>query len=150
MYYYSSYLVPFSETDAMAIVHHSNHARYFERARIDLLKQVGIRYSELCEKNNHFPVLELQCRYLQPIKFDEDLILETSLTQLTKLRLAFQYRIFKLNGREVPRGASGPWHSKEKPMATGFTSHCCIDPNGKPMKIESTFYEKLEKALVRI
>ena len=35
------------ETDQMGIIHHSNYIRWFEEARTDLMRQMGIGYDEM-------------------------------------------------------------------------------------------------------
>jgi len=50
--------VRYSETDRMGIVHHSRYYPWFEIARSDFIKQIGIKYSELEEKGILMPLVE--------------------------------------------------------------------------------------------
>ena len=67
MVYKIRYRIPFSETDAMGIVHHSNYARYFERGRIELLRELDLPYARLMEGGCHFPVLEMHTIFRKPM-----------------------------------------------------------------------------------
>ena len=63
--------VHYYETDQMGIVHHSNYIRWFEEARIDLMNQIGLTYKTMEEKGIISPVLEIDCKYLNMMYFDD-------------------------------------------------------------------------------
>ena len=41
--------VRYQETDAQGIVHHANYLNYFEKARIEYLRALGIRYRDVTD-----------------------------------------------------------------------------------------------------
>ena len=89
--------VQYYETDAMAVVHHSNHVRYFEEARVAWLRergQIGIHqpYGELV-----FAVLGQSARYYRALRFDDKMkiVLES---RLRGARLFFRYAIYLAEG----------------------------------------------------
>ena len=55
--------VQYYETDAMAIVHHSNYIRWFEEARLDYLEQIGLPYDEIesCDENSNDYIVACAC-----------------------------------------------------------------------------------------
>ena len=62
------YRIPFSETDAMSIVHHSNHAKYLERGRIEFLRLAGLDYASMIKRGMQYPVLELRTTFQNPLE----------------------------------------------------------------------------------
>ncbi len=77
----------------MGIVHHSNHARYLERGRIEFLRLADLNYAELIKQGMQYPVLELRTIFKKPLVFDEVILIETSIASLSKTRLSFFYNI---------------------------------------------------------
>jgi len=146
------YRVPFSETDGMNIVHHSNHAKYLERGRVEFLRLIGFGYSKVVEQGFHFPVLELSCKYLRPIPFDSVLMIETHFSQLTKTRLRFDYKIFQAPGNDhVPesylsKNNFADENPQEKPFFSGHSEHCCVNNSGRPIAIPQNIFELLNTA----
>ena len=59
------------ETDQMGIIHHSNYIRWFEEARIDFMNQIGLTYKTMEEEGIISPVLEINCKYLKMMYFDD-------------------------------------------------------------------------------
>ncbi len=87
--------VNFYDTDAMAVVHHSNYIRWFEIGRVEFLREAGITLEQLMDAGFVFPITDVSCRYLSPGKFDDVLLIETKPTALTKVKMAFDYRILR-------------------------------------------------------
>ena len=53
--------VNFYDTDAMAVVHHSNYIRWFETGRVAYLRKYGITLGEMMEDGYVFPITEVRC-----------------------------------------------------------------------------------------
>lgn len=87
--------VNFYDTDAMAVVHHANYIRWFEIGRVDFLRKAGITIGELMADGFVFPITDVNCKYVSPGKFDDVLVIETTPTALTKVKMAFDYRILR-------------------------------------------------------
>lgn len=85
--------VNFYDTDAMAVVHHANYIRWFEIGRVEYLRSIGITLDMLMDDGYVFPITEVRAKYLSPGHFDEELLIETTPTALTKAKMAFDYRI---------------------------------------------------------
>ena len=135
------YRVPFSETDAMGIVHHANHPLYLERGRVDFLRLAGMPYTAVMKEGFHFPVTEMKLCYKRPLKFDDIVIVETSITELTKVRLNFAYRLF-VGTQEHP----SQLHNEAiegTPSVVGETFHCAVNDAGRPVPMSANILEKL-------
>jgi acyl-CoA thioester hydrolase len=137
------YRIPFSETDAMGIVHHSNHARYLERGRVEFLRVIGLNYTEIMKQGFHFPLTDMNISFKKPLQFDDVIVVETAISQLSKLRLNFSYKIFT-------GGDLGPSLLTEEPLSgspavLGETFHCSVNERGRPVPMSAGIQEALEK-----
>jgi acyl-CoA thioester hydrolase len=88
--------VRFGETDLMGIVHHGSYVGYLEVARIEWLRRRGISYAEWAARGLHLAVVELSLRYRAPLRFDEELEVETRLAELRAASIRFDYRVVRV------------------------------------------------------
>lgn len=86
--------VRYAETDQMGVVHHGNYAQYFEMARLDWLKELGISYKAMEKEGVMLPVYEMNIKFLQPATFDDTLKIITSLKEKPGVRISFLYEVF--------------------------------------------------------
>lgn len=146
-YFYLSYRIPFSETDAMGIVHHSNHARYFERGRVELLRQIDLSYTGIMQRGMHFPLTDMSVKFRKPLRFDDVLWIETSVSQLTKIRLHFSYRIIR--GDSLRDSFATEAALESETLVRGLTEHCCVNNEGRPREMDEEILSVLERYLVK-
>ncbi len=85
--------VAYHHTDAMGVVHHSNHVKYFEDARIDYLRQKNMMWHNREHDPLVFAVGALTVKYLKTAKFDDELQVWTQ-GRSEGARVHFQYAIF--------------------------------------------------------
>lgn len=71
--------VSYSDTDQMRFMHHSNYLRYYESARWELFRKLGIPYSELEKKDFILPVVSVSIKYLKPALYDQKIQITTTL-----------------------------------------------------------------------
>ena len=76
------------ETDQMGIVHHSNYIRWFEEARLEMLRAMGLPYKKMEDNGILIPVLDVSCSYKHPIRFDETLVLTLRIQNYNGVRLS--------------------------------------------------------------
>jgi len=69
-------IVRYAETDRMGIVHHSNYPIWFEAARTDFIKNLGMSYSKIEERGFMLPLIELTCRYKGAARYEDRLIVK--------------------------------------------------------------------------
>lgn len=75
--------VYYEDTDLSGIVYHANYLRWFERARSDLLRLLGIDQRAASEAGEGaYAVADLAIRYVSPAKLDDDIVIETRCTEL--------------------------------------------------------------------
>lgn len=135
------YRVPFSETDAMGIVHHSNHARYLERGRVEFLRQIGMPYSEVVKAGFHFPLTEMKVEFKRPLVFDEVILIETEIGKLSRTRLNFTYRIFQVSELALPSLSHEDFPERAKVL--GETFHCCTNMQNRPVEMGPELFATL-------
>lgn len=101
----TSYRVIYGDTDQMGVVYYANYLRWFERGRSEFLRQIGLPYSAIEQQGFNFPVVEVACRYAQSARYDDDIRIETELTEVGRAALSFSYRILRESELH-----SGNWH----------------------------------------
>ena len=70
--------VRYAETDQMGIVYYANYLVWFEIGRVELLRSLGLAYSQLeIEHECILPVIEASCRYRSPARYDDEIQIET-------------------------------------------------------------------------
>ncbi len=73
----------FEDTDLSAVVYHANYLRWFERARSELLRLLGIEQRAVHEAGEGaYAVAELTIRYLVPARLDDAVVIETRAEEL--------------------------------------------------------------------
>ena len=121
--------VRYAETDQMGIVYYANYLVWFEIGRVELLRSLGLAYSQL-EKDHQciLPVVEASCRYKSPARYDDQILIETRPSLLRRSVLKFAYRIL----RRMPDG------EEPKLLAEGETVHVVCDDqlNKKVLPVE--------------
>lgn len=97
--------VRYYETDCMGFVHHSNYVRYYETARTEMLRELGMTYPELEAQGIMLPVIDVQSRYVSPA-FDDDLLtVRVTLAEMPKVKIRFDYEVFRENGERINTGS---------------------------------------------
>jgi acyl-CoA thioester hydrolase len=88
--------VRYAETDQMGIVYYANYLVWFELGRVELLRSLGLAYSQL-EKEHEciLPVVSAHCRYRSPARYDDEILIETEPSMLRQSVLKFAYRILR-------------------------------------------------------
>ena len=102
----------------MGIVHHASYVLYFEAARVSWLRRRGVTYQTWAAAGIHLPVVDIEIQYKRPAKFEDELIVETTLSKVTAATVTFSYRIL--------RGQAGSTAAPEELLTTGHTRLACV------------------------
>lgn len=86
--------VRYAETDQMGYVYYGNYATYFEVARVESLRNLGMSYKSLEESGIMLPVLEYKCKYLKPAKYDDLLRIKVVIKSIPTVRIYFEYEVY--------------------------------------------------------
>jgi len=115
----TSIRVRYSETDQMGVAYHGSLIPWFEVGRTDLLRFTGMSYCDIEKKYGiHLAVVGASLTYSKRIHYDDTLVIDTTLTEMGKSRLTFSYRVLRENVL----------------VATGHSTHVCVDESGKPQR----------------
>jgi len=96
--------VRYGETDQMGYVYYGYYAMYYEVARVESLRQLGLTYKELEDGGVMMPVLENKSKYLSPALYDDELRIVTTIKEKPSVKIAFYYEIFNGLGKLIHEG----------------------------------------------
>lgn len=96
--------VRYAETDQMGYVYYGNYATYYEVARVEALRTLGLSYKELEEKGVMMPVLENRSKFLLPGKYDELLTVKVSILKMPAVKIIFNYDIYNESDQLIHEG----------------------------------------------
>jgi acyl-CoA thioester hydrolase len=121
--------VRYAETDQAGMAHHSAFLPWFEEGRVTLLRHLGKPYGEFEAEGMHFPVREAFCRYWLPARFDEVLVLATTIEEVSGASVRFGYRLTRQTDNAL--------------IAEGHTLHACVDNVGRVKRLPRIIRELL-------
>ena len=98
--------VEYHHTDQMGIVHHSNYVKFFEVARTEWLRAMGLTYAEMERRGVMMPIVEVNVKYRQPAYYDELIAVTASVEELPMARMVFKYEIRGEDGRDIASGST--------------------------------------------
>jgi acyl-CoA thioester hydrolase len=83
--------VRYGEVDRMGYLHHGNYALFFEEGRTELLRGFGLSYRKMEDEGILLPLREMNIRYIKPVLYDDEVIVETRLVNKPTAKLEFEY-----------------------------------------------------------
>ena len=86
-----SHRVRYDECDPMGYVHHSVYLQYFEIGRTELLRASGGRYREMEENGLLVVVVNVNCRYHSPARYDDLVTIDTKIADVTAGKIVHNY-----------------------------------------------------------
>lgn len=91
--------VYYEDTDAGGVVYHSNYLNFFERARTEWLKHIGVKQTQLLADDIAFVVKKAELDFKVAARFEQDLVVETEVIELKKASLLFRQRLLDASGK---------------------------------------------------
>ena len=126
----TSIRVRYGETDQMGVVYHGNYATYFEVARTEWLRDLGITYKDMENSGIMLPVISLFFNFVKSAKYDDVLTIYVFLKKRPLVKIEFDYEIF---------------NQKKEKISTGNSILAFMDmKTNKPIKCPDYILEKLE------
>jgi acyl-CoA thioester hydrolase len=74
--------VPFHDVDALGVVWHGHYAKYYEQASMNLLRECGLDVPVLQRFGFTIFVMELRCRYMQPLRYHDPIVVTSTLKEI--------------------------------------------------------------------
>ena len=122
-------IVPrYAETDKGGVIHHSVYPVWFEMGRTELLRADGIAYRDLEAQGIFFVVAEMRVKYRRPAFYDEELLLETTCSNVTPGKVEHTYRLTR--------------RSTGMLLAEGSSILACVNAEGKVRRVPEFIYPK--------
>ena len=98
--------VRYGETDQMGVVYHGNYASYFEIARTEWLRNLGVTYKELENKGFMLLVISLFFNFIKSAKYDDVLTITVILKKKPLVKIEFDYEIYNQKKEKISVGNS--------------------------------------------
>ena len=98
--------VEYHHTDQMGIVHHSNYVKFFEVARTEWLRAMGITYAEMERRGVMMPIVDVAVKCRNPALYDELISVTAFVDEAPMARMTFRYEVRGEDGREIATGST--------------------------------------------
>jgi acyl-CoA thioester hydrolase len=90
----TSVRVRYAETDQMGVVYYANYYVWMEIGRVEFVRSRGVSYQQIEAQEGLFlAVVESQCRYLAPARYDQEILIDTWVTSSTSRMVDFAYEL---------------------------------------------------------
>jgi len=128
--------VRYKDTDQMGVAYYANYFVWFEVGRCEYFRELGMSYRDLEQNEILLPVIEAFCKYKNPARYDDLLLIKTGLKFLEDVKLGFYYEIFHQERREL--------------LAFGETVHAFVNKKGRPIVLRkhNPFFWRIMKEKV--
>ncbi len=121
--------VRYAETDQMGVVYYANYLVWMEVGRVEYCKARGFDYKRMeLEDGVYLAVAEARCRYASPARFDEEVVIRTSIEEANSRMVRFAYEM---------RLAEGG-----RKLATGETKHIFLGRDMRPCRMPARYHQQ--------
>jgi acyl-CoA thioester hydrolase len=124
--------VRYAETDKMGVVYYANYFVWMEIGRTDYCKSVGFSYREMEKDHANMAVADASCRYVAPARYDDEILVRTTIDRLNRRLVSFTYEIRNSETGEL--------------LAEGKTLHITVDKEGKKCFVPEKYLVRLREA----
>lgn len=98
--------VRYGETDQMGYLWHGNYALYYEQARTEMMRTLGLSYAELERQGVMLPLREIALKYYRPARYDELLSVTASIVKMPSVKMEIGYQICGEAGALLNEGST--------------------------------------------
>lgn len=98
--------IRYGETDQMGVVYHGNYAQYFELARTEWLRALGVTYKDMELNGINLPVIALNFKFLKPALYDDIITIEVEIKKKPLVKIEFFYTISNEQNEVLCTGSS--------------------------------------------
>jgi acyl-CoA thioester hydrolase len=121
--------VRYAETDQMGVVYHGNYLVWMEIGRVEYVRSLGFNYKDLETDGYYLSVVGVNCRYLRPAFYDQEILIETRLINANHRAVEFGYEILRAED--------------EKLLAEGSSRHMWLSREWKPTRLPAKYHDVL-------
>ncbi len=98
--------VRYGETDRMGYVYYGNYALYFEVARVEMLRELGVAYRKLEDAGILLPVTDYSVKYIKPAYYDEEITITCRISKMPTVRIHFDYDCHNADGELITQAST--------------------------------------------
>ena len=131
--YRTTYRVIYGDTDNMGVAYYANYLRWFEIGRTEMFRDLGLAYREVESRGIFLPVSEAHCKYLAPARYDDVLVIETTLDTAFRAGMKMDYRVLR--------------QTDETLLAEGYTKHAYLNSDGRVVRPPRFLTELIQQRL---
>ena len=129
--------VRYAETDQMGVVYHANYLIWFEVGRVEFIRQMGLDYRSMeKDENAMIAVVEATARYKAPARYDDELIVRTSLGGVRGSIVRFKYAVLRATDELV--------------LCEGETVHLVVGRDMKRRDMPQIYKERFGALVLRM
>jgi acyl-CoA thioester hydrolase len=128
--------VRYAETDQMGVVYHANYLVWFEVGRVEFIRQLGLDYKSMEEDGALIAVAEATARYKAPARYDDELIVRTSLAGVRGPIVRFRYVVVRALDETV--------------LCEGETVHFVVGRDMKRREMPAKYAERFAAVMHRL
>jgi acyl-CoA thioester hydrolase len=114
--------VPFQDLDPMQVAWHGNYFRYFEAARVKLLRMIDYDYPAMQASGYSWPLIEAHVRFIQALRYGQLIRVQAGLVEWEN-RLKLEYQVHDA--------------ATTKRLTTGHTIQCAVDAKSGELQLVS-------------
>lgn len=118
--------VRYAETDQMGVVYHANYLVWMEVGRVELVRERGYNYKDLEAAGLFLSVVEANCRYLCPARYDQEVEVTTEIADSNPRIVQFRYEIRSTD--------------PDRLLATGHTRHIWLNRDWRPTRLPERYH----------
>ena len=96
--------VLYRDTDKMGVVYHANYIVFYEAARTEMFRSIGLPYTLLEQMNIAMPIVEVESKYKAPAFYDDLLTVRATVKELPEVRAVVEYEVFNEAGTVINTG----------------------------------------------
>lgn len=86
--------IRYAETDKMGFCYYGNYAQFFEVARVEMLRELGVSYKEMEDDGILLPVIHFSVNYHKPAFYDEEITVTCKVNKMPGVRITFHYETY--------------------------------------------------------
>lgn len=129
--------VYYEDTDLSGVAYHANYLRWLERGRTEWLRGRGFSQQYLLENSGFvFTVARMELRFQKPARLDEELDVQTEVSDARRVTLSFDQRIVRPGDAQT--------------LCTANVKVACVDArNFRPRSIPQELLKSVEGDLLQ-
>ncbi len=119
----------YQETDKFGIVYYANYYVWFEIARTEFFRGMGLPYAELEKKGIYIVIVNSACQYKQPAYYDDQITVRSRISSVRNTSFTFEYEVMR--GKDL--------------LAEGKTVQVLVNKERRPVRIPEDIRELIER-----